>query len=80
VHAQLTLDISQALGLSLEQLQSLDSEGRALTTDHGAFLLVNIYGAAAVPASGRWLRCRAGGTWQCLCVARCAMWQRGRRA
>lgn len=40
----LTLQLSDELGLSLEDLQVLDSEGRALITDHGLFLLVNLYG------------------------------------
>jgi hypothetical protein len=40
----LSLQLSDGLGLSLEDLQVLDSEGRALITDHGLFVLVNLYG------------------------------------
>lgn len=40
----LTLQLSEELGLSLDVLAGLDSEGRALVTDHGAFVLVNLYG------------------------------------
>lgn len=28
------------------ELESLDSEGRVVITDHGAFVLVNVYGPA----------------------------------
>jgi hypothetical protein len=31
---------------SLERLRELDSEGRAVVTDHGAFVLFNLYGPA----------------------------------
>jgi hypothetical protein len=52
----LTGQLSDELGLSVEELQALDSEGRALITDHGLFLLVNLYGetwlAAWIPTSG----------------------------
>lgn len=41
---QLTLQLSEEMGLCLDDLQLLDSEGRALITDHGLFLLVNLYG------------------------------------
>jgi exonuclease III len=43
---QLTLELSEELGLTLEQLAALDAEGRALITDHDVFLLVNLYGPA----------------------------------
>lgn len=36
--------LSAELGLSFDDLQVLDSEGRAIITDHGLFLLVNLYG------------------------------------
>ncbi len=35
-----------AAGLDADQLRALDSEGRVLLTDHGAFVLVNVYGPA----------------------------------
>ena len=38
------MQLSHDLGLNLEDLQTLDSEGRALITDHGLFVLVNLYG------------------------------------
>ncbi|WIA12049.1 hypothetical protein OEZ85_012128 [Tetradesmus obliquus] len=38
--------LCEALGVELEQLAALDREGRALITDHGPFLLVNLYGPA----------------------------------
>lgn len=40
------MQLSEELGLSLQDLQLLDREGRALVTDHGLFLLVNLYGPA----------------------------------
>lgn len=40
----LSLQLSDELDLSLEELQTLDSEGRALITHHGMFVLVNLYG------------------------------------
>jgi AP endonuclease-2 len=40
----LALQLSEELGLSLDVLAALDSEGRSLVTDHGAFVLVNLYG------------------------------------
>jgi hypothetical protein len=42
--------LCEALGVELEQLASVDREGRALITDHGPFLLVNLYGACSAPA------------------------------
>jgi len=38
--------LQEDLDLSPAALADLDLEGRALTTDHGLFLLVNIYGPA----------------------------------
>jgi len=38
--------LQEDLGLSPASLADLDREGRALVTDHGVFLLVNIYGPA----------------------------------
>lgn len=40
------LQICEALGFELVDLQVLDSEGRVLVTDHGQFILVNLYGPA----------------------------------
>jgi hypothetical protein len=34
--------------LTPDQLQALDAEGRCVITDHGAFVLVNVYGEAGV--------------------------------
>jgi hypothetical protein len=39
-----THQLCDELGLTLDELQTLDSEGRALVTDHGLFVLVNLYG------------------------------------
>lgn len=41
-----SLTLREALGLDQEQLAALDSEGRVVITDHGPFLLVNLYGPA----------------------------------
>ncbi len=35
---------------SLEELEALDSEGRCVMTDHGAFILINVYGVAITNA------------------------------
>lgn len=40
------MQLCEGLGLDMQQLQSVDSESRALITDHGAFVLVNLYGPA----------------------------------
>jgi hypothetical protein len=45
--------LCEALGVELEQLAAVDREGRALITDHGPFLLVNLYGAL-------WRSCTSG--------------------
>jgi hypothetical protein len=42
--------LCEALGVQLEQLAAVDREGRALITDHGPFLLVNMYGACGAAA------------------------------
>lgn len=36
----------EGLGLMPEELQELDREGRCVVTDHGAFVLFNLYGPA----------------------------------
>lgn len=44
--SSIPLLLCEDLGLDMQQLQTLDSEGRALITDHGLFVLVNLYGPA----------------------------------
>lgn len=39
-------DASEGDGFSLEELKDLDSEGRVTVTDHGAFILFNVYAPA----------------------------------
>jgi hypothetical protein len=37
--------LCEALGVELDQLAAIDREGRALITDHGPFIIINLYGA-----------------------------------
>lgn len=39
-----THQLCDELGLTLDECATLDSEGRALITDHGLFVVVNLYG------------------------------------